>query len=130
MKQTPPIDRPLVLSYRSQPEWQAVLSLVSTSKEDDLFRKTCESTRSYTYFCRFLHTSFIKDDSALILAFSRMSENDSQPSLNDIIVLNVGGTRFETTRQTLLHDPFSMLGRMFDPKSRLQPGIIFIKNSL
>jgi len=32
-------------------------------------------------------------------------------SVNDIIQLNVGGQRFETTRQTLLTDPQSMLGR-------------------
>lgn len=44
-------------------------------------------------------------------------------SMNDIITLNVGGTRFETTRQTLLHDPGSMLARMFDPVSPLQPGV-------
>jgi len=44
-------------------------------------------------------------------------------SMNDIISLNVGGTRFETTRQTLLHDPGSMLARMFDPVSPLQPGV-------
>ena len=43
-------------------------------------------------------------------------------TMNDIITLNVGGTRFETTRQTLLHDPTSMLARMFDPVSPLQPG--------
>jgi len=45
-------------------------------------------------------------------------------SLNDIIRLNVGGTRFETTRQTLLHDPGSMLARMFDPVSPLLPGVM------
>ena len=47
-------------------------------------------------------------------------------TLNDIIALNVGGTRFETTRQTLLHDPTSMLARMFDPVSPLQSGDYFI----
>jgi len=45
-------------------------------------------------------------------------------TMNDIITLNVGGTRFETTRQTLLHDPTSMLARMFDPVSPLQPGVM------
>ena len=49
-------------------------------------------------------------------------EEDFEMSMNDIISLNVGGTRFETTRQTLLHDPGSMLARMFDPVSPLQPG--------
>jgi len=44
--------------------------------------------------------------------------------MNDIIVLNVGGSRFETTRQTLLHDPGSMLAKMFDPVSPLQPGVM------
>jgi len=45
-------------------------------------------------------------------------------SLNDIISLDVGGTRFETTRQTLLQDPNSMLARMFDPNSPMQPGVV------
>ena len=50
--------------------------------------------------------------------------------MNDILVLNVGGTKFETTRQTLLHDPTSMLAKMFDPVSPLQPGIVlFVKLS-
>jgi len=49
---------------------------------------------------------------------------DSQASMNDILLLNVGGTRFETTRQTLLHDPASMLAKMFDPSSQLQPGVM------
>ena len=31
-------------------------------------------------------------------------------SVNDIILLNVGGKKFETSRQTLLSDPQSMLG--------------------
>ena len=43
-------------------------------------------------------------------------------SLNSVVTLNVGGTRFETTRQTLLTDPNSMLAKMFDPVSPLQPG--------
>ena len=43
-------------------------------------------------------------------------------SMNDIIELDVGGARFETSRQTLLHDPGSMLARMFDPVSPLSPG--------
>ena len=47
---------------------------------------------------------------------------ESQASMNDILILNVGGTRFETTRQTLLHEPASMLAKMFDPLSQLQPG--------
>ena len=50
------------------------------------------------------------------------SSKDSKASMNDILVLNVGGTKFETTRQTLLHDPASMLAKMFDPVSPLQPG--------
>jgi len=49
---------------------------------------------------------------------------DTQASMNDILVLNVGGTKFETTRQTLLHDPASMLAKMFDPVSPLQPGVM------
>eukprot|EP00088_Acartia_fossae_P036484 TRINITY_DN3770_c0_g1_i10.p1 TRINITY_DN3770_c0_g1~~TRINITY_DN3770_c0_g1_i10.p1 ORF type:complete len:240 (+),score=31.98 TRINITY_DN3770_c0_g1_i10:51-770(+) len=43
-------------------------------------------------------------------------------SNDDIIVLNVGGTKFSTTRQTLVKDPNSMLAKMFDPNSPLLPG--------
>jgi len=42
-------------------------------------------------------------------------------SYNDIICLDVGGTRFATTRQTLCSDPDSMLARMFNPESNLAP---------
>ncbi len=42
-------------------------------------------------------------------------------SYNDIIKLNVGGTRFMTTRQTLMRQPSSVLGRMFDIDSPFQP---------
>ena len=44
-------------------------------------------------------------------------------SLDDIISLDVGGTRFDTTRQTLVKDPNSMLARMFDPASKMKPGM-------
>ena len=46
-------------------------------------------------------------------------------SLNDIISLNVGGAKFETSRQTLVSHPDSMLAKMFDPDQPLQPGILF-----
>lgn len=46
------------------------------------------------------------------------------PSLNSVVTLNVGGTSFVTTRQTLLNDPNSMLAKMFDPVSPLQPGVL------
>ena len=55
-----------------------------------------------------------------------MAEADArvvEASMNDIIELNVGGAKFETSRQTLLHDPNSMLARMFDPVSPLSPGM-------
>ena len=39
----------------------------------------------------------------------------------DWIKLNVGGSLFETSRQTLTQVPDSLLGRMFDPDSRLPP---------
>jgi len=52
------------------------------------------------------------------------SLKENKASMNDILVLNVGGTKFETTRQTLLHDPTSMLAKMFDPVSPLQPGVM------
>ena len=49
-----------------------------------------------------------------------MAERD----VNDIIDLNVGGTRFSTSRQTLLSDPDSMLAKMFDPDSAFSaPGV-------
>jgi len=47
----------------------------------------------------------------------------SNPSLNGVVSLNVGGTKFETTRQTFLNDPNSMLAKMFDPVSPMQPGV-------
>jgi len=46
------------------------------------------------------------------------------PSLSSVVSLNVGGTKFDTTRQTLLTDPSSMLAKMFDPVSPLQPGVM------
>ena len=50
------------------------------------------------------------------------SDHASPLSLNSVVTLNVGGTQFVTTRQTLLSDPDSMLAKMFDPESPLQPG--------
>ena len=47
---------------------------------------------------------------------------DQAMSLNSVVSLNVGGTKFVTTTTTLLADPDSMLAKMFDPKSPLQPG--------
>merc|ERR1712126_240180 len=40
-----------------------------------------------------------------------------------VIDLDVGGTRFRTTRTTLLSDPDSMLAKMFDPEARLAPSV-------
>ena len=51
-----------------------------------------------------------------------MMNTDNAVSLNSPVTLNVGGTPFVTTRQTLLGDPDSMLANMFDPESPLQPG--------
>lgn len=51
-------------------------------------------------------------------------ESSKTPTLNSVVTLNVGGTKFETTRQTLLNDPRSMLAKMFDPVSPLQPGVM------
>lgn len=53
-----------------------------------------------------------------------MAGIQDNPSLNDVVTLNVGGEKFETTRQTLLNDPSSMLAKMFDPVSPLQPGVL------
>jgi len=54
-----------------------------------------------------------------------MTTDHSPPvSLNSVVTLNVGGTQFVTTRQTLLNDPTSMLAKMFDPVSPLQPGVM------
>jgi len=54
-----------------------------------------------------------------------MTTDHSPPvSLNSVVTLNVGGTQFVTTRQTLLKDPASMLAKMFDPASPLQPGVM------
>ena len=44
--------------------------------------------------------------------------------VESVIDLDVGGTRFRTTRQTLLSDPNSMLAKMFDPESSFSaPGV-------
>jgi len=45
-------------------------------------------------------------------------------ALNDIITLDVGGTRFRTFRQTLMKVPESMIARMFSPESNLAPAIM------
>jgi len=45
-------------------------------------------------------------------------------STDEIISLDVGGTRFDTSRQTLLKDPNSMLAKMFDPESKMKPGLL------
>ena len=57
-------------------------------------------------------------------------ESSKTPTLNSVVTLNVGGTKFETTRQTLLNDPRSMLAKMFDPVSPLQPGMTSTKNHI
>ena len=44
--------------------------------------------------------------------------------MNDRIKLNVGGTKFETTRGTLTSFPNSLLARMFDPDSDLPPASV------
>ena len=44
--------------------------------------------------------------------------------MNERIKLNVGGTKFETTRATLTSSPTSLLARMFDPDSDLPPAAV------
>ena len=44
--------------------------------------------------------------------------------MNERIKLNVGGTKFETTRATLTSSPTSLLARMFDPDSDLPPAVL------
>ena len=46
-----------------------------------------------------------------------MGSLDDSKSPIDRVVLNVGGTRFETTKQTLCTYPDSMLAKMMDPVS-------------
>ena len=41
-----------------------------------------------------------------------------------IVDLDVGGTLFRTTRQTLMSDPDSMLAKMFDPNASLVPDFL------
>ena len=56
-----------------------------------------------------------------------MGSLDDSKSPIDRVVLNVGGTRFETTKQTLCTYPDSMLAKMMDPVSPFfQDGSPFI----
>ena len=48
-------------------------------------------------------------------------DEKNAPTMGDWIKLNVGGSLFETSRQTLTQVPDSLLGRMFDPDSSLPP---------
>lgn len=41
--------------------------------------------------------------------------------MNDVIKLDVGGTKFHTTRATLTSSPNSLLAKMFDPNSDHPP---------
>merc|ERR1740131_78004 len=43
--------------------------------------------------------------------------------MNEIIILDVGGVRFKTCRQTLCSDESSMLAKMYSPDSVIPPGI-------
>ena len=55
-----------------------------------------------------------KKQQALFLAIKKMEEAPaSLLTESSVVTLNVGGTQFTTTLQTLLRDPNSMLGRMF-----------------
>ena len=49
--------------------------------------------------------------------------NMAAKEAESVIDLDVGGTRFRTTRQTLLSDPDSMLAKMFDPEAHLAPSV-------
>ena len=41
--------------------------------------------------------------------------------MNDLVKLDVGGTKFKTTRGTLTSSPNSLLAKMFDPDSDIPP---------
>ena len=44
--------------------------------------------------------------------------------MNDLVKLDVGGTKFKTTRGTLTSAPRSLLARMFDPDSDIPPASV------
>ena len=44
--------------------------------------------------------------------------------MSDLVKLDVGGTKFKTTRGTLTSSPNSLLARMFDPDSDLPPAAV------
>ena len=44
--------------------------------------------------------------------------------MNDRVKLNVGGTKFRTTRGTLTSSPHSLLAKMFDPDSDIPPAAV------
>ena len=49
--------------------------------------------------------------------------NMAAKEAESVIDLDVGGTRFRTTKTTLLSDPDSMLAKMFDPEASLAPSV-------
>ena len=57
----------------------------------------------------------------LVKAIKEERDEKNAPTMGDWIKLNVGGSLFETSRQTLTQVPDSLLGRMFDPDSSLPP---------
>ena len=97
-----------------------MLKFQAKNRKQNLNVKTIEETNNLS------ERDFLHPQVSILKMSGGDGASSKTPTLNSVITLNVGGTKFETTRQTLLNDPRSMLAKMFDPVSPLQPGNLLV----